>query len=214
MWQLLALILLVPVFACGEDLISPSVTPESPPATSQPMTQRMSLDFGTLVNLVLTSGLVSSVASGGLLWWLTARKEQKQLLRTKLEELFMAHEGFCEVFEIRFLALITEIQYRPGRIDKYFEAHSGEAQPPQFFQQDSDQDEEQKRKCEMLVLLYFKEFLPQWKKMMSCRNQLVSRRFRRVALTLFHLIFAFQFESRCPAASAFHWIVNRIPDTP
>jgi hypothetical protein len=156
MWRLLALILLVPVFACGEDLISPSVTPESPPATPQPMTQRMSLDLGTLVNLVLTSGLVSSVASGGLLWWITARKERKQLLRTKLEELFTAHEGFCEVLEIRFLAVIAEIRDGPGRIAEYSEAHSGEAKRPQFFQQqDSNQDEAQKRKCEMLVLLYF-----------------------------------------------------------
>jgi len=129
MWRPLALILLVPVFACGEDF-SPSVTPESPPTSSQPMTQRMSLDFGTFVNLVLTSGLVSSVASGGLLWWLTARKERKQLLRTKLEELFMAHEGFCEVFEIRFHALITEIQDRPGNIAEYFEAREAHSSAP------------------------------------------------------------------------------------
>lgn len=166
MWRLIALILLVAVFACGEDL-------PSPPAMPQPITQTMNLDLWTFLNLVLTSGLVSSIASGGLLWWLTARKERKQLLRTKLEELFKAHEDFCEAFEIRFLAIMTEIQYRPGRIQEYREAPSSEAKRPQFFQQDSDQDEEQKRKCEMLVLLYLKEFLPQWERMMRYRNELL-----------------------------------------
>jgi hypothetical protein len=34
---------------------------------------------------ILTSSLVSSVISGGLFYWLTARKERNQFLRGKLE---------------------------------------------------------------------------------------------------------------------------------
>ena len=37
-----------------------------------------------------------------------------------------------------------------------------------------DKEQEQRQKCEMIILLYFGEYLPQWQKLMECRKRLIS----------------------------------------
>jgi hypothetical protein len=228
MRKFLALIFLVPLFACGEDSTSPVLAPKSPPATSQSMTRSINLDVPTLLNLLLTSGLVSSVASGLLIYNLNGKRERSEFRRTKLEELFMAHEGFCKIIEDRFRPFILEIKERPDRIAKHKEDFSKfkedfskyredmKALPPNavrflsgtgswavldpasmttstyptpprnpswptFSQQDSsfaskdkDIEQEQTQKCEMIILLYLKEFLLNWNKLKDCREQIIS----------------------------------------
>ena len=120
MCKLLALILLVPIFACGEDRSSPSLPMNSPPATSQPKTHASKLLNWGFVSVVLTSSLFSS----GIVFYLNGIRERKQFRRTKLEELFMANEDFCKMIEVRFLPFIKEIKERPNRISEYKEAVS------------------------------------------------------------------------------------------
>ena len=123
----------------------------------------MNLAVSPFANIAL-SVLTSSLVSGGLFYWLTARKERSQFLRTKLEELFMAYQGYCK--------LITTKLYMP-----FMQVMAGKIDDDQAVDLVISTPEDKSRHhetCEMLILLYFEEFLPQWKELMECRGKLVS----------------------------------------
>jgi hypothetical protein len=87
---------------------------KSPPAASQPKrhaTKLLSWDF---VSVVLTSSLFSSA----IVFYLNGKRERKQFLRTKLEDLFIAHDNFCKIIEDRLQPFIRELKGRPDRISE------------------------------------------------------------------------------------------------
>jgi hypothetical protein len=53
----------------------------------------MNLAISTFANVAL-GVLTSSFVSSAVFYWLTGRKERTQFLRTKLEELFTAYQGY------------------------------------------------------------------------------------------------------------------------
>jgi hypothetical protein len=101
----------------------------------------------------LTSVLTSSFVSSAVFYWLTSRKELSQFRRGKLEELFMAYQAYCKmVITIRYLpyrqAMVGQIDYNQA-LDLAIGAQ----------QKDSPRYHET---CEMVIRLYFEEFLPAW----------------------------------------------------
>ena len=115
---------------------------------------------------ILTSSLVSSVISGGLFYWLTARKERNQFLRSKLEELFMAYQAYCKSITTRIY--MPFMQAMAGKID-YNQALDLQISTSHGTPRDHET-------CEMIIRLYFNEFLPNWDELLKRLDDLNSVR--------------------------------------
>jgi hypothetical protein len=114
------------------------------------------LAVSTAANFAVTV-LTSSFVSSAIFYWLTARKERSQFLRSKLEELFMAYQGYCKLITTK--VYMPFMQVMAGKIN-YNQALDLVISTPN----DTPRHHET---CEMIIRLYFDEFLPAWDELLK-----------------------------------------------
>jgi hypothetical protein len=120
---------------------------------------------------VAVSVLTSSFVSSAIFYWLTARKERSQFLRGKLEELFMAYQSYCKLVFTNIYMPYRSVM--TGEID-YNQALDLVISTPKDMSRHHET-------CEMVIRLYFDEFLPAWDELSKRRENLnsVHAEFRR-----------------------------------
>jgi hypothetical protein len=122
-----------------------------------------SLGVSAAENFLVTV-LASSFVSGAIFYWLTGRKERRQFLRSKLEELFTAYQGYCKIIASSlYLPFIEVMAGRPDYNQALDLLNSIPNDTPRYHDA-----------CEMIIRLYFDEFLAALDALMMRRGDLIS----------------------------------------
>lgn len=115
--------------------------------------------------------LTSSFVSGAIFYWLTGRKERREFLRDKLEALFIAHQALGKL--IASTVYLPFVGVMAGNID-YNQALD-------LINSTAKDERRHYEICEMVIRLYFDEFLPMWDELLKRLANLnsVQAEFRR-----------------------------------